>query len=214
MSEQQIEFVFTSSLTKPNPSNGAQDKGVLDEIAKMIRGRIMSQPTGDGISGMNIERHNVTVKFITEVTCPEAVIKAVEEGVRWASRSVIGAFPLSGDKAVRVIVTTHIPQPTSLVQITAKLPSDLYACPVNFEDENALVLELRTELLQFDGARDAGAGINGVSLTIDTDRADTNMARFHIRKLLDRYARQEESVFMPFVTEPVYIAWDTIPIMK
>lgn len=214
MSDKKIEFSFTSALSGINPDTGAWLEKDHDAMAKKIRARIMSRPSGDGIHAMFIARYGMYAEFYTESTNADTVIEAVKEAIRWASNELEGAFPLRGDKTPEVIVDTKVPQPIGKTRITAALQTNLYAYPVNDEKGKEMRSKLAEELLQLDGVCGYTIYLNGAELTVRTAVTTVDDAKAHIQQLFDRYAQDKDSEFLPFANGVPDIDWRVHVIMQ
>lgn len=211
-----VEFNFNTALSGVEPTNGAWEKEKHDTMAKQIRGRIMSQSSGDGISGMRIERYELRVDYEPAVITREQVIEAVQAGIAWSVENVEGAFPQRVDKTPEATLYTYpVKTPTGQTKVIAKLASDLYACPATDEQRQVVNEQIATDLLQFDGVRSFGIYINRIALTISDKVATKEIAKKHIEDLLNGYAQDPTSQFLPFAKgKPVEIKWNIYEIMQ
>lgn len=208
MSEKTIKFDFTSALFGVNPDTGAYLKEVHDELAKQIRGHLMSQPSGNGIYDVGVYRYAMEVKFYDNIIAPEAIIEAVDEVISWAFDTLENAFPFSNDEAPRAVrVVQRQPKDTNQVVIAAYLPTNLYVCPASTEAGEVLKSRFAADLLKCDGARSHWVQIDRIQLTIDDRYISIAKAQEHMQKVLDD-AANTDGPFMPFNKKaPIQVEW-------
>ncbi|MFZ1301828.1 MAG: hypothetical protein WAQ27_04635 [Candidatus Microsaccharimonas sp.] len=183
-----VDFEFNTALTGVDSENGKFDEKAFDELAKKIRGHIMAQPSGDGISGMRIARYGVHVDYETTATTRANVVAAVEEGIAWAATSLEGAFPLREGKTPEAVLKVYIPKPTGRTSVTARLKTNLYRRPADKKQSASVRKQLTEAFVDLDGVTDFRSAMDGVSLDITDAVTTPELAKAHIHKVLQGFA--------------------------
>lgn len=210
-----IEFDFNTALTGVDSENGKFDERAFEEIAKKIRGYIMSQPSGDGISGMRVSRYGMHVDYEANATTRDKITTAVEASISWAADTLEGAFPLRENKVPTAVTTTHVQKPTGRTAVTARLKTNLYRRPIDEEESASVRKDLAAALVDLDGVREFRIGMDGVSLDISDDVTDPETAKKHIQELLQKFANDSDSPYLPFAkSTTVDIEWSVEPYMR
>jgi hypothetical protein len=211
-----IKFEFNTALSNVDPENGKFDEKAFDELAKKIRGHIMSQPSGDGISGMQIARYGMRVEYESGSTTREQVISAVAEGIEWASSSLNEAFPLREGKTPTVSPEpAYVKKPTGETSIIARLSTNLYRRPVGEESRTSLRNEIAEKLVDLDGITDFEVAMNGVSVVISNSITSAEVVKQHIAKVLQGFADDVNGRILPFAkSTPVNIEWEVTVQMR
>lgn len=209
-----IDFSFNTALSGVSPETGAFQEEVQSAMAKRIRGRLMSQTSGDGVCGLYVTRYGMTVEYVVDATTREKVIQAAEEAIKWAAENIDGAFPLRGDKSPMAYIKTDKKSYSGETIVIAKLPSDLAVYP-SASNWTSVIAGFAAELVKLNGVRGQDVYINQVELKIDTEVTTVEVAKKHIQQLLDSHASNNSSDYMPFESgSPVKVNWFTKEIMK
>ncbi len=80
--EKEVEYEFSSALTRLDPATGKYVRDEHREQVLPIRGRLMDF---DGIFGCFIARYGVQINFIEGIVDPEALDAHVRSAFDWAS---------------------------------------------------------------------------------------------------------------------------------
>jgi hypothetical protein len=195
-----INFKFNTAISPISPDNGRFEKDTHESIAKKLRGRIMSRPSGDGIVGMWIERYDMSVEFHSDVTTIEQVEKAVEDGVVWIADSDERAFISRAEKVPRVTVEGYANLPTGVVLLEMQLDTNLYRYAATLEERAAIEAEFAREILELDGVVDLRIYIDSISLSIRTAVHSVSDFQEHIKSLLEKHSKDVSSKYLPYVT--------------
>jgi hypothetical protein len=210
-----VEFDFNTALTGVDSENGKFDEKAFEELAKKVRGHIMSQSSGDGISGMRITRYGIHVDYESNVTTRDKVIAAVEEGVAWAANTLEESFPLREDKTPTVIATSYVKTPTGETAVVARLKTNLYRRPFDDEESASVRKDIAAALVDFDGVREFRVAMNGVSVDFADSMTDADAVKQHIQKVLQSFADDVDSPYFPFAkSTPVDIDWEVTQYMS
>jgi hypothetical protein len=208
-----LELKFGTALTGVNPETGGKDVVKFEVIAKQLRGHIMSQATGDGITGMWIERYGMRVEYLSELITAKQVLKAVDEALAWLINSNKDSLPFlfnPNDKGIDYVsIGRHEGQPDNEAHVEATFRTNLYEYPASNAELERLHEELRRELLQLRGVRTLAIFINRIFISVIQELTSAKDAKRHIKKILSAHAMDEESKFMPYTKhQPVDIAWN------
>lgn len=208
-----LEFKFSTALSSVNPETGSREGAKLEAIAKQIRGRVMSQQSGDGITGMWIERYGMRVEYFSDIITAKQVDEAVNEAFAWLIRENKDAFPLLPDPKNKVVelVTTgrHEGQPDTEASVEAIFRTNLYEYPASNAVRENIHEELAEELLQLRGVRNLTIFIDRLVISVIQELTSAEDVKSHIEKVLSAHAANPDSKFMPYIkNQPLYIAWN------
>jgi hypothetical protein len=194
-----VNFKFTTAISPVTPESGRFDKEVHESIAKKLRGRIMSQQTGDGIAGLWIERYDMSVEFHSEIITINQVKKAVEDGIAWINESDGAAFPYVNSELPSVTVEGYTNLSMGVVELDLQLDTNLYRYAATREEREAIEAEFAREILELDGVVHLRIDVDVILISIRTTVHSVQEFKEHIKALLETHAKDENSKFLPYV---------------
>jgi len=197
--ESTIDYTFSTALTTVAVDNGQHLGDKIEVNAKLLRGRIMSLPSGDGIVGMWVKRYGMSVEFLNEIISAEQVSKVVQEGINWLAKNGDEAFPQQDEKAPTVTVETSTNVPSGIVSIEVQLNTNLYSYVASKAERDAIEEEFAKEILEVHGTVDLRVYIDSISMSIRSSVNTADVFQAHILSLLKKHAGDEDSKFLPYV---------------
>ena len=192
-----LEIMIGTAFVGVDPQSGALDKAKLESIAKKLRGFIMSQPSGDGISGMWVERYRLSVDYESEIITREQVHEAFKNGLEWIAKEETEVFPL-WDRSIPLNVKFGEAKLPALTEIELLLGTNLYAYTASNKKRKAIEKKFAKEILVIDGVVSLQVSIDRILLTIREEVNSSEVFQNHIQSLLEKHVADENSEFLPY----------------
>jgi len=192
-----LEIMIGTAFVGVDPQSGALDKAKLESIAKKLRGFIMSQPSGDGISGMWVERYRLSVDYESEIITREQVHEAFKNGLEWIAKEETEVFPL-WDRSIPLNVKFGEAKLPALTEIELLLGTNLYAYTASNKKRKAIEKKFAKEILVIDGVVRLQVSIDRILLTIREEVNSSEVFQNHIQSLLEKHVADENSEFLPY----------------
>jgi len=192
-----LEIMIGTAFVGVDPQSGALDKAKLESIAKKLRGFIMSQPSGDGISGMWVERYRLSVDYESEIITREQVHEAFKNGLEWIAKEETEVFPL-WDRSIPLNVKFGEAKLPALTEIELLLGTNLYAYTASNKKRKAIEKKFAKEILVIDGVVRLRVSIDRILLTIREEVNSSEVFQNHIQSLLEKHVADENSEFLPY----------------
>ena len=197
MTMSSLEMKLGTAFVGVDPQSGALDKAKLESIAKKLRGFIMSQPSGDGISGMWVERYRFSVDYESEIISREQVQEAFKNGLEWIAQEEAETFPL-WDRSIPLNVQFGEAKLPALAEIELSLGTNLYAYTASNKKRKAIEKKFAKEILVIDGVVSLQVSIDRILLTIQEEVNSSEVFQNHIQSLLEKHVTDEKSEFLPY----------------
>lgn len=196
MSTQTINFEFNTAFSPTSSSDGSWDKEIHSNLAKALRKEVMLT---DGIVGMNVDRHSMGVNYLSEIVDEQAVVESVQKSLAWmvSEGNFRQLFPIRGEK-----VPTATPVKKELRKDRAcavfTLSSDLVAASTIPEVWKKAEAELKSWILNRDGARSCDVYLRQIRFEYDPRVISARVCDNHVREVLGHLRDHGKAKFFPF----------------
>jgi hypothetical protein len=208
MSTISLTYKFNTAITGVNEETGKFDEAKHREAVLPLRGRLLQH---DGLTGngLQIDRYEMTINYVPEVTNPEAIDAVVDEAVAWAAEQE-GFFPLrrgkhlKTPKATRVLPYQRPPSDNTVVYID--FHTNIVHYPIGDEkegwDEAAFrqaTKPLADRMIDFDGVRSWQLRLATASITFAKKATNAEAVIAHLRQVFQDFRSEEH--FFPYLGE-------------
>lgn len=198
--ECKVLLAFNTAITGLPEEDGKWDEQAHKVQVLPLRGKIMQI---DGATGSYIARYAVEVKYLSELTTPEAILAHVQRGIDWLmSNPDTTLFPLRGEKVPSVTIEQPKPTaPSCLKTVIAYFTTDLTVYTKDEKLWGEIQSIVGAVLVNQNGVRGYEVHMGAVAITIDTHATSVTATKRHIRTVLDNLRDEGDMriAFFPFL---------------
>jgi quinol monooxygenase YgiN len=207
MSERKLNFRFNTFVSGNGEDGTFDQNGHRQLIAPLFR----LIKNNDGITTCYVYQAGIEVEYLDYMTDQEAVVKIVQEAVKWA-KDQEGFFPLRGDKTPRVTLDSKPQTPDPYQTIEVRFNSHLTVFQVDTAEAGfdtaafrELVGSLANELTNTEGVVRYELYLGGAALKFDTRLTTKEAIEAHMREVFFTAAADSingvgEAEFFPYLT--------------
>jgi hypothetical protein len=197
---QKRTFKLNTAITAVDPEMGKFNEDAHRRQVLPLRGKIMAV---DGMTGCYIERYEIEVSFLDDVTTEREVDMEVRASVCWA-RDQDGFFPLRGSKKPQATL-----KPPSVISrdpnVIVRFNSDIVPYPPSDTEEfdskrfREMTKPIAEDMTRTDGVVAFELRLSSASITYDPNITNGEVVEAHLREVFEKAA--EAGVFFPFLDE-------------